>query len=436
MKDVLLRNILFNRIGKLFVTKCLFAFLIFALCLQSNAGMRHMPGKYSGVVVFDRWDNAYFLSSFSQFYISESIKEAFRKYSGKNIQIFAEEITQHSSTRSGRINQFKYIGRTPGHMRPYVRTHLNALYLQSYLEVTESGKAQLVLSIENTKRPTVEVFSSELGFLILKQKQDGTHSNDASDGTSTVILGGHGFRDSAHQLPRTAGKGMTYETPYQWTIGAEHALPRSFYLKYGEKRLVKMNLKLTDGAYDFLFRYGGYYFNERCVPSNWTAFDVKDGHIVSQEISGGLGFQLGEKLDGAEFKLMNVDENGLKTYRVNSNLNGKFFDAINIKTSPISKRIWAIQGLSFNSDAEETVQQFSQLTGLLQDHFGNLELHASDRQFSPGMASFTVGARKIQLGCQDTLGHILQISYEDSELHIEAKKEALHLARGITKPIP
>gem|GEM_PF-4865253 len=29
------------------------------LYLESNAGMRHMPGKYFLVVVFDRWDIDY-----------------------------------------------------------------------------------------------------------------------------------------------------------------------------------------------------------------------------------------------------------------------------------------------------------------------------------------------------------------------------------------
>ncbi|MDB4778415.1 hypothetical protein OAG74_00080 [Verrucomicrobia bacterium] len=34
----------------------LFAPPVRMLCLQSNAGMRHMPGKYLLVVVFDRRD--------------------------------------------------------------------------------------------------------------------------------------------------------------------------------------------------------------------------------------------------------------------------------------------------------------------------------------------------------------------------------------------
>jgi len=77
--------------------------------------------------------------------------------------------------------------------------------------------------------------------------------------------------------PRWAWKGAWASKPYGWTIGKENALPRKFTLGAGEKKLIHVQFDLADGQYDFLCGYGGGVHASRCLASNLSAFDVKDG---------------------------------------------------------------------------------------------------------------------------------------------------------------
>ena len=71
-----------------------------------------------------------------------------RKFSGENIQIFAEVIAQYPSHLRGRINSFKYTGPTPANMRDWIRTDLKSPSLEPRLEFTESGMVQLVFPLK------------------------------------------------------------------------------------------------------------------------------------------------------------------------------------------------------------------------------------------------------------------------------------------------
>jgi hypothetical protein len=57
------------------------------------AGIRG-PGKYNGVVFYDRWDNCYLFSGVYLMYVSDRVKENLRSYSGRSIEIDAKEVHQ------------------------------------------------------------------------------------------------------------------------------------------------------------------------------------------------------------------------------------------------------------------------------------------------------------------------------------------------------
>jgi hypothetical protein len=73
---------------KRIVRLCLFLAVglpaIGALALLAYAGLRG-PGKYCGVVVFDRWDTCFLLSGPYITSISENVKNGLRPYAGKAI---------------------------------------------------------------------------------------------------------------------------------------------------------------------------------------------------------------------------------------------------------------------------------------------------------------------------------------------------------------
>jgi hypothetical protein len=62
------------------------AILADELATPAHAGLRG-PGKYSGVVVFDRWDTCFLLSGSYITYISSKLKNELRPYQGKAMQI-------------------------------------------------------------------------------------------------------------------------------------------------------------------------------------------------------------------------------------------------------------------------------------------------------------------------------------------------------------
>ena len=70
------------------------------LVLPAQAGKR-APGKYRGVVVFDRWDGCILYSGIYVMYISERTKEKLREHTGKSIQIDAKKVSQPRNPGDG-----------------------------------------------------------------------------------------------------------------------------------------------------------------------------------------------------------------------------------------------------------------------------------------------------------------------------------------------
>jgi hypothetical protein len=61
--------------------------------ITAHAGLRG-PGKYCGVIVFDRWDTCFLLSGHFITYISDGVKNELRPYTGKAMQLDALEVSQ------------------------------------------------------------------------------------------------------------------------------------------------------------------------------------------------------------------------------------------------------------------------------------------------------------------------------------------------------
>ena len=83
--------------------------LIFAFVGSSFAGIR-APGKYSGVVVFDRWDTCYLYSGIYLMYVSQKTKEGLRQYEGKSVEIDAKEVLQIINSGDGLIGKYEFLG--------------------------------------------------------------------------------------------------------------------------------------------------------------------------------------------------------------------------------------------------------------------------------------------------------------------------------------
>jgi hypothetical protein len=67
--------------------------LFLGLASTAFAGIRG-PGKYNGVVIFDRWDGCHLYSGAYLMEISEQVKESLRPYRDKAVLIDAQEVEQ------------------------------------------------------------------------------------------------------------------------------------------------------------------------------------------------------------------------------------------------------------------------------------------------------------------------------------------------------
>src|SRR5690349_24452373 len=73
------------------------------------AGIRG-PGRYSGVVFFDRWGGCILFSGVYLMYISEEVKDSLRSYEGQAIGIDAQQVVQPLNPGDGLIKRFKIVG--------------------------------------------------------------------------------------------------------------------------------------------------------------------------------------------------------------------------------------------------------------------------------------------------------------------------------------
>lgn len=90
-----------TRNGKVRIaTACFVASLIACLTTTAVGGIRG-PGKYSGVVIFDKWGGCILFSGVYLMYVSDSVKDQLRGYEGQAIEIdaLARSETAHQSRR-------------------------------------------------------------------------------------------------------------------------------------------------------------------------------------------------------------------------------------------------------------------------------------------------------------------------------------------------
>lgn len=260
-----------------FVQVCSVAVLL-GMGVVCGAGIR-APGKYCGVVIFDRWDGCMLYSGVYVMYVSEKTKEGLRKYKGQAVQIDAKEVFQLLNPGDGRIGKFDYLGKAPQKME-WVK--LEGINLETSVKVGQDGKAVATLTIWNKGNDAVKLFSQELALTLLMKRSAPQKGVSVFDGPSFALITRQSF-EIAGSL-RCEGKGVTEGIPYSWTIDNEKALPHDFTMAPGEKKRIDILLELPDGQYDFLCGYGGGVHEGMGLASNLSAFDVKDGKAKVVEI--------------------------------------------------------------------------------------------------------------------------------------------------------
>jgi len=237
----------------------------------SEAGIRG-PGKYCGFAIFDRWDACTLYSGIYVMYVSEKVKDGLRPYAGQCVQIDAKEVDQPINPGDGLIRKFEYLGKAPEN-RNWVR--LEGIHLRSSVNVRED-KVLATIIIENDGKDAVKLFSQELALTLLAKRDGPRQSWSVADGPSFALITRQSLEIGSSE-PRWEGKGVVAGKPYSWTVGKENALRHDFTLGPKESKRIDIQFDLPDGEYDFLCGYGGGVHEGKCVASNLSAFDVKEG---------------------------------------------------------------------------------------------------------------------------------------------------------------
>ncbi len=202
--------------------------------LVTHAGIRG-PGKYCGVVVFDRWDTCFLLSGPYITYISDSVKDDLRPYKGKAMQIDASDVFQPMNPGDALVRQYKIIGPAPDN---HLWAKIDGLELIAGSDCGPRGSPAFLLEIRNTGNSPIEVNSHEFGPTLLAQVSKSQFK--ASDGSSIAVIT-RGDLVNPSSMGSAVG-GVTHS--FSYIIDGKARLPERFLLNPGQSMKARITFAI------------------------------------------------------------------------------------------------------------------------------------------------------------------------------------------------
>lgn len=255
---------------------CLIA-TFFLLVSTGFSGIRG-PGKYSGIVVFDRWDTCYLYSSAYVMYISEKKKESLRQYAGKSIQIDATEVSQPINPGDGLIKEFKYLGDAEISERTPI---VDGLRLDLDKETYGKNFVRFKLEIENQSQNQIELSGAEIAPTVFG-KRDDDNPFAVSDGRSEAKITrcnfGHrcgfsklSFGPDGQLAADSYSISLQRPSPLGWEL---------FRLAPRGKLQLLFTVRVAKGQYEMVVGYGGGVHSGKSIVSNKLSFRTDSKGIV------------------------------------------------------------------------------------------------------------------------------------------------------------
>ena len=238
--------------------------------ITAHAGLRG-PGKYCGVIVFDRWDTCFLLSGHVITYISDGVKNELRPYRGKAMQLDALEVSQPRNPGDALVRKYQIIGPAPDNHSTVV---LDGLELVAQSDFGPQGTATFLIELRNTGNAPVKVNSSEFGPTLLGLSPKGPFC--ASDGKSEAWFTRVNLVNSSSW--ESGGGSVKYSS---YIIAPKSRPPERFQLEPGQSMKVRVTFKVPPGQYQFIVGYGGGVHEEKSVASNAISFDLNDAGIAT-----------------------------------------------------------------------------------------------------------------------------------------------------------
>jgi hypothetical protein len=252
---------------KLFAT----ALLLAGFAMLAHAGLRG-PGKYCGVIVFDRWDTCFLLSGPYITYISEGVKDELRPYAGKPMQVDASNVFQPLNPGDALIRKYKIIGPAPDTRHWAI---LDGLELIARSDFGPNGTPTFLIEIRNNGSGPISVDTHQVGPALLGPIEKSPFL--ASDGGSIAVITRGDLVNHSWRQGTVAG--ITHSWSY--TIDPRTRPPERVQLNPGQSMKARIAFQVPPGEYQFMFGYGGGVHEEMCLASNAISFDLNDRGVAS-----------------------------------------------------------------------------------------------------------------------------------------------------------
>ena len=267
--------------------------LTWLLVSSTHAGERG-PGRYAGVVIYDRWDTCYISSGAYLMYVSEKQKELLRPYVGRSVLIDATEVSQPINPGDGLITAFRILGDAPlGDRLPPV----DGLRLMLTQESSGGNLIGFTVEIENRNSFSVPILKSELAPTVFGRKA-GDDPFSPSDGLSEAKITRCNFRAHCGFPGLSFGPAGQLTSDSYWVDVERRFRPDPYTIELGggQKLHFDFDVRISKGDYDLVVGYGGGVHEGRSLASNSISFSTDArGHAISIAESRGESSTIGHE---------------------------------------------------------------------------------------------------------------------------------------------
>jgi hypothetical protein len=230
------------------------------------------PGKYCGVVVFDRWGTCYLVSGPYVNYVSSDVKSELLPYKGKPMQVDASEVSGGGlQLADPMIHKYKILGPAP-QPKWLALDGLQLLAIQAFGRYT---RPQFLIELRNNGKSPVKVDRSKIGILLFKAERPAL---SYSDDDSVALISRSGIEDVSYITHAETGN---QKMSWGYIVDMNTRPAANFVIQPGESVRTRVRFKLYPGQYQFMFGYGGDVSSEKSLVSNAFSFDIGvDGRAV------------------------------------------------------------------------------------------------------------------------------------------------------------
>jgi hypothetical protein len=234
------------------------------------------PGKYCGVVVFDRWDTCYLVSGPYLNYVASDVKSELVRYKGQAIQVDASEVASGGLSRflpDPMILRYQVLGPAPE--PKWIK--IDGLQLAVIPAFGRYTRPQFLVEIRNVGKSAVTIHRSNIGVLLFKAEKE-LPETYRSDDHSVALISRSGIEEASYMSTASVGD---QRTSWGYIVDTTTRPPASFVIAPRQSVRTRIRFKLYFGQYQFMFAYGDGVSSEKTLVSNAISFDIgPDGQAI------------------------------------------------------------------------------------------------------------------------------------------------------------